>query len=144
MRMTESSHQAVHISRTFSASPALLFEAWLDPDLVARWMFVSEFNHIRATTDRRAGGNFSIREWNDGDEIEHFGEYLEIQPERRVAFTLEVPKQFDGVTQVTVEIAPYASGSAMLFTQTGVNKNVTEEHWRKMFETLENVLEQLQ
>jgi uncharacterized protein YndB with AHSA1/START domain len=142
--MAAAGSKIVQITRTFAASPELLCEAWLDPDLVQRWMFASPTNHIRAKTERRPGGAFSVTEWDGGEQIEHFGTYLEITDPRRVVFTLEVPKHFEGVSQVMVEIAPYAAGAAMMFVQTGVDKNVTEEHWRQMFVTLAAVLDELQ
>ena len=29
----------VHVAREFDVSPARVFDAWLDPELIGRWMF---------------------------------------------------------------------------------------------------------
>jgi len=80
-------------------------------------------------------------EHNKGEEIDHFGQYLQVERPERLAFTLEAPKHFPGVTRVRIRIEARANGCAMEFEQTGVDKDVTEESWRAMFATLRGVLE---
>lgn len=130
----------VQISRTFAASPEALFNAWIDPEVASRWLFASRNRQTLVVSGQRVGTRFSILEWNEDRTLDHFGEFLEIEAPARLAFTLEVPERFPGMTHVTVEIAPYADGSAMTFTQVGVKKELTEEDWRQMFERLAEVL----
>jgi uncharacterized protein YndB with AHSA1/START domain len=128
---------ALRLTRIIAAPPDAVFDAWLEPDTVRQWLFVGAASLImRATVEPRVGGRFSIVERNGDEEIDHFGEYLEIERPRRLAFTLQVPRHFPGVTRVTIDIALTAGGSAMTFTQEGVKPEVTEGNWRDMFNTL--------
>jgi uncharacterized protein YndB with AHSA1/START domain len=109
----------VQLSRSFTASPETVFDAWLNPSQIRRWMFVSGTNEIvEVKSDCRVGGQFSILERNQGEMIDHYGIYREINRPHRLAFTLEVPRHFPGVTCITIEITRQNSGSLMAFTQT--------------------------
>jgi uncharacterized protein YndB with AHSA1/START domain len=140
--MTAAIATPVHISRQLAASPEVAFDAWLDPAVIRRWMFKSRTNEIRdVMIDPRVGGSFSISEFDDGEELEHFGTYLEIDRPRRLVFTLQVPTHFPGVSRVTVEIAPGRDGCLLTLTQTGVKREVTEGNWHDMLRTLAALLE---
>ena len=139
----------VRLRHRFAASPARVYSAWVEPDLMRRWMFASPTNEIIAVKSERApGGDLSVIERAGGDTIDHFGTFLELDPPRRLVFSLEVPKHFTGETLVTVEIEPdgdpdgarNGDGALMQFTQTGVRREITEDAWRAMFDTLEQML----
>lgn len=135
--------QPVQLSWGFKAPPARVFDAWANPTLMRRWMFVSDRGTIdRVRAGKRPGDRFLVREMADGEEIEHFGTYLEINPPTRLVFTLEVPKRFRGTTTVTVELTPDGTGSRMAFTHSGADAEVTEPAWRRMFAALEWVLDE--
>jgi uncharacterized protein YndB with AHSA1/START domain len=140
-QLKASGQRPVQIVRYFAVPPHSLFDAWVTTDLMRRWMFASPANEIREIKlNRQVGGIFSILEWSGTEEIDHFGEYLAIERPHRLVFTLKVPKRFPGTTCVAVNIARNPVGSLMTFTQTGVDKTVTEGNWRDMFEMLAMVL----
>ena len=140
--MGRSNPPAVHISKRFSASPEVVFDAWFDPDLIERWMFVSPMSEIvKVTMDVCVGGRFSILERSDDGEIDHFGQYLELIRPRRLAFSLQVPRHFPGVTIVMVDVIPVMEGCEIALTQTGVAREVTEGSWQMMLRQLSRVLE---
>ncbi len=128
----------VQLQRAFAASPAAVFAAWTDPQLMAKWLFKSDANEIiKVTCDLKPHGAFSILERaSDGDLIDHFGHYREIAAPYRLAFSLEVPKHFSGLTEVTVAIEPMAEGCALTLRQTGVDPAAVEASWRAMFDRL--------
>lgn len=95
----------------------------------------------RPLTQRRDHPPF--RRLAGGEDIDHFGEYQQIERPNCLVFTLEVPWHFPGVTRVSVEISPVPGGCVMRFTQTGVKPEVTEGSWREMFTTLATVLDDL-
>jgi uncharacterized protein YndB with AHSA1/START domain len=131
----------VDISRAFPNSPDGVFEAWVTPALMRRWLFASDTNEIReVSVVLRRGGPFSIVEFNKGTRIDHFGEYERIDRPTHLAFTLEVPKHFTGVTRVQIDLSPEASGCLMRFRQSGVKREVVESSWRSMFERLGAIL----
>lgn len=130
-------NSSVRITARFTASPELIFDAWLDPEVMEHWLFSSETNQIEvARIEPHVGGSFSILEHDGGEETDHFGKYVEIDRPRRLRFTLQVPRQFAGITLVTADITPSADGCVMEFTQDGVRSEATESNWRDMFETL--------
>ena len=131
----------LHLTPMFSASPERLFDAWTQPDLVERWLFKSDNNSIeRVTIDLKCGGKFSILERADGETVDHFGEYFEIDRPHRLAFTLEVPSHFQGVSRVAIEFKPHTQGCEMDFKQDGVDPSLVEGAWRMMFTGLARVM----
>jgi len=130
------------ITRSFAATSHVIFEAWLEPEIIRCWLFTSPTSEIREVgVDPRPGGTFSIVEWSDGERIDHFGEFQALVRPERLAFTLQVPKHFPGISRVSVELAPSAGGCVMTFTQTGVDRRVTEASWHTRFDTLARITE---
>jgi len=135
--MTTTDQQPVQVSRSIDASPETVFDAWLEPTMMRRWMFHSPPNEIsKVDNDRVVGGAFSIVERNGDDEIDHFGRYVEVQRPNKLVFSLRVPKHYPGETMVTVGIEPAVHGCDVTLTQTGVAPEVTERAWRNMLESL--------
>ena len=82
------------------------------PALMRQWLFTSANSEIvDVSVDLRVGGSFSILE-------RPFGEYLEVIPSRRLAFTFQTPAHFPQQTRIEVAIAPVGSGSSLDFRQT--------------------------
>jgi len=72
---------------------------------------------VRAEIDARVGGRFTFTERRDGQDVEHTGEYLEIDRPRRLAFTFGVPKYSSEFARVTVEIAAQGHSCELTLTQ---------------------------
>lgn len=102
--------RAARVTQRYRATPRRVFDAWVDPDTAARWLFATAAHPAeRVSIDARTGGSFSFVERRGRGEIEYAGEYLEILPPRRLVFTLSEPA--NGRTRVSVEIVPVQSGS---------------------------------
>jgi uncharacterized protein YndB with AHSA1/START domain len=135
--MTATVQQPVQVSRSIDASPETVFDAWLAPAMIRRWMFHNPPNEIsKVDNEGVEGGAFSIVERIGEDEIDHFGRYVEVQRPNKLVFSLRVPKHFPGETMVTVGIEPAVHGCDVTLTQTGVSPEVTEHAWRNMLESL--------
>lgn len=132
----------LHLIHRYSISPEAVFDAWLKPELVKLWMFKSASNEIVSVTiDAKTGGRFSILELNNGEEIDHYGEYIEVKRPTHLAFTLEVPWHFSGISCVIIEISEQPYGCELSLTQTGIDTTKTEDSWRKMLNDLQQMLE---
>lgn len=72
----------------FAATPAKVFQAWTDPNVVMRW-FGSQPNSLHsATIDLRPGGVWCFLEFKDDEHSIGFeGKYVEIEPDKRLVFT---------------------------------------------------------
>lgn len=111
----------VRVTRRFSASAERVFDAWLDPDKVMQWMSVTHRNGmpgemVRAEIDARVGGTFSFVDRRDGEEVDHVGEYLEIDRPRRLVFTWSIPEVSLDADRVIVEIEPLETGCELTLT----------------------------
>lgn len=138
MTVTSDDAHTVQSFQKVQIPPERLFAAWVDPKLMRTWLFKGRKSEIRSVeTDLKVGGRFSIVAVEEGEPIEHFGEYQVIERPRRLMFTLQVPKRFPGVTVVSVVITEGGEGSWMSFAQSGVKKEVTQDAWRQMFRRLE-------
>ncbi len=102
----------VTVKRSFTASAEQVFDAWLDPDSIGRWMFgkpLRDEEVLRLAIEPRVGGAFSFLVRRGGKEINHIGKYLEIDRPSRLVFTWAVAPDSPepGVaSRVVVEIAP--------------------------------------
>lgn len=135
--MTTTAQQPVQVSRSIDASPEVVFDAWLEPALIRRWMLHRPTHEIcQVNNDGVVGGAFSIVERVGDEEIDHFGRYVEMQRPNKLVFSLRVPKQYPGETLVTVGIEAAVYGCDVTLTQTGVDPELTEHAWRNMLESL--------
>lgn len=82
------------VKRRFSAPPALVFRAHVDPALIPLWMTGNDpdWSMPVCLSDPRPGGEIRF-EWrkSDGRGFHQTGTYLEIEPDRRI---LHVERMF--------------------------------------------------
>jgi len=139
--------QAV-VVRRFPHSAERVFDAWLDADFLGRWMFgpgVRDERIVRLTLDARVGGTFSFVVDRHGDEVDHVGEYLEIERPRRLVFTWATRDSLPETSRVIVEILPLGEGCELrLIHEMGDDWAEYVEpasgSWRKMLDALDTAL----
>ena len=104
------------VTRRFAAPPTTLFDAWLDPKAVGKWLFATPGGvSAHVEIDARVGGAFAIHERRGEILATHFGEYREILRPCRIVFTFG--NSLDGLfSLVTVEIEPDGAGSLLTLT----------------------------
>lgn len=110
--------QAV-VVRHFPHPAARVFDAWLDAGFLGRWMFgpgVRDERIVRLTLDARVGGSFSFVVDRHGNEVDHVGEYVEIDRPRRLVFTWATRDSLPETSRVTVEITPRDDGCDLKLT----------------------------
>jgi uncharacterized protein YndB with AHSA1/START domain len=136
--------RVVRASRKLAAPPERVFDAWLDPDNVGRWLFATpDGESVRCEIDARIGGKFRIDERRGDAVAEHFGEYVELDRPRRLAFTFATSFAPEAVTRVTVEIERDGDGSRVTLVHEGVwadYEERTREGWTKILDGLAGTL----
>ena len=134
---------ALTIVRRFAATAERVFDAWLDPERAALWLFTAPGREAHSMqNDPRVGGHWVITDRRDGVEYKALGEYVEIDRPRRLVFTFGMPQFSPDFNRVTVEIAPDGEGCLMSVTQEGVPSDDhpdTREGWEEMFVMLDAV-----
>lgn len=107
----------VRVVQRFDASPERVFDAWLDTAMLGRWMFgpgVRDEEIVRLALDARVGERFSFVVRRDGEEIDHVGEYLEIDRPRRLAFSWGIAGVSVDESRVTIDITPHDTGTELV------------------------------
>ena len=106
--MSETSRETIRLSveRRIAAPPEQVFDAWLDPKAVGRWLFATPDGTMeKVEIEPRVGGRFMIAERGRDELAEHFGEYVEIDRPRRLVFTFATSVE-ETPSRVTVTMEP--------------------------------------
>jgi uncharacterized protein YndB with AHSA1/START domain len=135
----------VRVVRRFDADAERVFDAWLDPARASKFLFATaDGEMVRADIDARVGGKFLFTDRRPGEgDVEHRGEYLEIDRPRRLVFTFAVPKYSPLFTTVTIDIVPFGKGCELTLTHEGVLPQYGEQTrsgWARILEGLASVL----
>jgi uncharacterized protein YndB with AHSA1/START domain len=78
----------VRLQRTIPAPPHRVYRAWLDPEVLRKWLAPGEMTVTRVEADERIGGAYRIWQASpEGDDVGGFEwELLELVPDRRIVF----------------------------------------------------------
>jgi uncharacterized protein YndB with AHSA1/START domain len=107
----------VRVTHRFDASAERVYDAFLDPARASKFMFASATGRIvRCEIDARVGGKFTIVDHRDGEDVEHIGEYLELERPHRIVFVFAAPKYSPDSDRVTIEIAALRQGCELTLT----------------------------
>lgn len=109
----------------FAVTPAQMFEAWTNPEIIKKW-FGRKANSLHsAEVDLRIGGAWRFLKSSDEKKSVGFeGEYLEIEPGRRLVFSWSKSVTFvDGVR----DLSP-ASRVEVIFSPKGKGTDVVLHH----------------
>jgi len=130
----------VRIVRRFDASAERVFDAWLDPNKAGRWLLATATGQmVRVEINARVGGRFVFVERRSGEDVEHTGEYLELDRPKRLVFGFSVPKYSTAVTRVAIDIVPAGSGCELTLVHEGVLPEYeaqTQSGWKMILDAL--------
>ena len=139
----------LRIERTFQAPARAVFDAWTSTEVLRRWWPAGpDWDTPVAEVDVRVGGRLRlVMRRPDGQEFGGSGEYLEITPPERLAFTWTWDGQEaqEGLQLVEVEFKEEAGGTTtVVLTNRGLrdeeSKRSHEEGWQASFDNLDRVL----
>ncbi|BCU77422.1 SRPBCC domain-containing protein [Luteolibacter sp. LG18] len=139
----------VKIVRRYQAPAEQVFDAWLDPALLGRWMFGPEVRDeeiVRLSVDAKVGGCFSFVVQRGGQEIDHVGRYLEIDRPSRLKFTWGLVGMSVDESWVTLDIVADGEGCELTLTHEldpawADYADRTRQGWTMMCGKLAEVLE---
>ncbi len=97
--------------RHADVSPAFVWDAWTQPDLLKRWFCPLPWQTVDAEMDLRPGGIFrTVMRGPDGTEFPNTGCFLDVVPGRRLVWTGALGPDF----------RPQIPGSALPFVMTAI------------------------
>lgn len=104
----------VRLERTIPASPHQVYRAWLDPDVLRRWLAPRGLDVKGVEIDERAGGRFRVWHAESGVDVGGFEcEIVELAPDQRIVFRWGFvgPERtagpvYDSLLTITLQEAP--------------------------------------
>jgi uncharacterized protein YndB with AHSA1/START domain len=146
MTTADRTGEALVVRRVLSAPRERVFAAWLDPASLAQWMRPGAVSRATVEVDPRVGGKFRIvmhREPGAGGDIEHWGEYLVIDPPGRLSFTWISVYTDLRPSVVTIELAERGSATELTLTHQRLPANQVDAHrkgWTEIVQKLDVTL----
>ncbi len=105
---------SVRVRRTLPADIARVFAALSSAEAMSRWFVVEPGWTARASNDFRVGGRYRVEmRRGDGTVFVAWGEYLEIDPPRRLAFTWNSAVPAVQQSRVTIDLANVGSSTEL-------------------------------
>ncbi|WP_331000342.1 SRPBCC domain-containing protein [Paenibacillus glucanolyticus] len=102
------------MTRRFEFTAERVFDAWVNPEMMSKWLFNPEEKANFVENDFCVGGSYRIRDPKEGEAI---GKYLEIDKPFKLVFTFQIPKYSETIDRITVLLEPIDGGCEMTFTQ---------------------------
>ena len=142
--MTENT--TLRMERSFEAPAQAVFDAWTSEEVMRRWWHAGpDWETTEAQVDLRVGGAVRVVMRNPHQDIEYGGggEYTEVDPPRRLAFTWtwddDSKKQL-----IELDFEESAGVTTVRFTDSGLwdeeSRISHEDGWGKAFENLSRAL----
>ena len=137
----------LHLEKVLQASKESIFAACVEAEKLAGWWGPAGFSTHSVDLDVRVGGMFRITmQPPDGEAFHLRGEYLEVDPPRRLVYTFEweEPDPDDQETVVTLTFLDDRKGTKLVLDQgpfaTEARHALHEAGWTETLERLERSL----
>lgn len=139
------SELTLNIKHTIKAPIEFVFNAWLDPKLMAKFMTPApHMTTTDVTTNPVEGGGFKLMMNNAGNKMPHYGEYIKIEPYHKLVFTWLSHVSVDDST-VTLDLSEKDGGTLIELTQIKfLNEELRDRHiqgWNGILACLDTTLE---
>jgi uncharacterized protein YndB with AHSA1/START domain len=108
--MAEAIIATASASMTIKASPEKVFDAWLDPKQLARFMAAGDMTAKIDAIDAKVGGAFRFTMTGTENTFVHEGRYVAIERPRRLIFTWVSEGSDWRLSLVTVTFVPVPDG----------------------------------
>ena len=104
----------VRITREFDATPAQVFRAHTDPDLVVQWLGPRSVTMTIDQFDCRTGGSYRYLHTQDGEEYAFHGCFHEVRPNEVIVQTFTYEGMPDGVALERLVLTDLGNGRTRL------------------------------
>ena len=129
------------LRRTFEASRARVFRAWITPKALEQWLRPRGLRVTVRSLDARVGGSFRFELENGGSIV---GTYLEIAPPEKLVFTWSAGAAPGKETVVTLDLLEQGAVTELILTHehlaTPERHAAAEGGWFSVFDALASVL----
>jgi uncharacterized protein YndB with AHSA1/START domain len=137
----------LRMKRTFDAPAQRVFDAWTSEEVLRRWFHARrDWETTEAEVDLRVGGAVRIVMRNPHEDVEHGGggEYTEVDPPSRLAFTWTWDREPARQTLIEIDFEEADGRTTMSFTHSGLwsedEVRSHEDGWTGCFANLERTL----
>ena len=132
---------SLECTRFIPAAPEKLFDAWLDPEMLARFMHPGANMSVpEATTDPQTGGRFLVVMRAGDKDMPHAGTYKTIDRPNRLAFTWESANSTVEDSTVTIDFEKAEGGTNVRLKHVRFpSEKSRDDHtggWGRILETL--------
>lgn len=140
-QLADNGEVRLSITRVFNAPIEQVYQAWIDPEQLRLWFAANHrWKRPIVDIDPRPGGRHHITmRHTDGDVIEKIGQYLEVIPNERIAFTWRLSGSVMDTeeTRVIVEFRAVPEGTEITLTHDRITDQTSRagfaEGWNGCF-----------
>ena len=122
MNTTSSTAPEFTITRTFDAPRELVWQAWIEEDQLANWLFPFGVTTSSIAFDVRPGGSYAYTMTNveTGEQFPTGGVFLEVEPIERLVFTWGKPgDDVDTAPRISLTFIPHGDRTELVFHMLG-------------------------
>lgn len=117
-------HGSFTIDRKLDIDPAVVFRAWTDPAVKARWFSgpVDKWTETLREMDVRIGGRERlVGQFSEGSESRFDAVYIDVVPDRRLVYSYEMHWQGKkiSVSLASIEFVAAGRGTKLIVTEQG-------------------------
>ena len=147
--MTEPADQpstTIRVERTFRARAQEVFDAWTSVEVLRRWWHAEhDWETPHAELDLRVGGalRITMRDPQRGEDHGGGGQFTEIDPPRRIAFTWTWDDDPSTRQLIEVDFTDHGDRTSVVLTNSGIPAQAKDDHvvgWQNSFDNLEAAL----
>jgi uncharacterized protein YndB with AHSA1/START domain len=127
------------LEHAYPAPPERVWAHFTQPELMEQWFCPNPAFEVHSTLDVRPGGAWRT----EMGPYAVSGEYVEVEPTSRLAFTWDWANEDDPVTTVTVTLTPEGDGTRLTLTDSKTEPELSEGHKEGWSITLQRLAELL-
>jgi uncharacterized protein YndB with AHSA1/START domain len=131
--MTDHVAASVFVERLHTATPAEVYDEWLDPEALMEWMCPRPARCLRVESEPRVGGRLRIDIEEAGTQFYVHGTYTELDRPRRLGFTWSCSTWPDPTVITYVMVTLTAQGldqTLMTISHTALAPDLADNHRR--------------